>query len=161
MKSSVIHSGNTLNSSTGIIKPAFLLCLLLLSVITSFAQEGKDTSAASGNNESKPASIKAYSKFDFIPGEKIVAFEDFMQDGVGDFPAKWNTNSTAEIVTIEGKPGQWLMLHKEGVFMPEFFDTLPDNFTLEFDLLGDNPGKLWALYTAIVSMPVSFYHWHS
>src|SRR5689334_6429362 len=32
------------------------------------------------------ASIKTYSKYDFVPGEKIMVFEDFMQDAVGDFP---------------------------------------------------------------------------
>ena len=62
------------------------------------------------------ASLKSYSKFDFIPGEKIVAVEDFAQDAVGDFPAKWNTNSSGEIVTIEGTEGKWLMLGPEGVF---------------------------------------------
>ncbi|MEK9613824.1 MAG: hypothetical protein VW080_07865, partial [Flavobacteriaceae bacterium] len=34
--------------------------------------------------------FKAYSKFDFISGEKLIAFEDFSQDEVGDMPAKLN-----------------------------------------------------------------------
>jgi OOP family OmpA-OmpF porin len=84
-------------------------------------------------------SIKAYSKFDFVPGEKVVAIEDFMQDSIGDFPAKWNTNAAAEIVTIEGKPGRWLKFTQAGVFVPELLSLLPDNFTLEFDLLAGNP----------------------
>ena len=32
--------------------------------------------------------MKTYSKYDFVPGEKIIVFEDFMQDAVGDFPAQ-------------------------------------------------------------------------
>lgn len=83
--------------------------------------------------------IKAYSKYDFVPGEKIIGFEDFMQGSIGDFPAGWNTNASAEIVTIDGKPGRWLMLTKAGVFVPEFTDKLPDNFTFEFDLLCSTP----------------------
>src|SRR4051812_24950116 len=43
---------------------------------------------------SQPATLKSYSKYDFVPGEKIIVFEDFMQDAVGDFPAKWSTNSS-------------------------------------------------------------------
>lgn len=92
---------------------------------------GPTTGSAKGSS-----GVVAYkSKFDFVPGEKPVAFEDFSQDAVGDFPARWNTNSTGEIVNIEGKEGKWLMLNKEGVFLPEFVTSLPENFTLEFDLV--------------------------
>jgi len=98
---------------------------------------GANTSAeetTSANSESKASSTKVYSKFDFIPGEKIVVMEDFMQDAVGDFPDKWNTNSSGEVVNLEGVAGHWLLMPQPGVFMPEFIDTLPDNFTFEFDL---------------------------
>lgn len=83
--------------------------------------------------------LKVYSAFDFIPGDKVIAWEDFSQDAKGDFPSKWNTNAGGEIVTLEGHPGQWLAISKTGVYMPEFIPTLPDNFTLEFEV-GCNPG---------------------
>ncbi|MES1215174.1 MAG: hypothetical protein ABUT20_06650, partial [Bacteroidota bacterium] len=108
--------------------------------------------AFSSDNEGKTASIKAYSKYDFVPGERIIVFEDFAQDAVGDFPDKWNTNASAEIVTIETLQGKWLKISKQGVFMPEFIDSLPDNFTLEYDLLCDNPGKVWGFYTSLVTL---------
>ena len=79
--------------------------------------------------------FQAFSRFDFVPGEKVVGFEDFSQDSIGDFPAKWNTNAAGEIVTVAGKPGRWLKLTRAGAFVPELTPTLPDNFTLEFDLL--------------------------
>jgi outer membrane protein OmpA-like peptidoglycan-associated protein len=81
-----------------------------------------------------PPSFQTFSKFDFVPGDKVIALEDFTQDSIGDFPAKWNTNASAEIVTVSGKPGRWLKLTKGGGFVPEFLPELPDNFTLEFDL---------------------------
>ncbi|SDE28703.1 OmpA family protein [Dyadobacter soli] len=98
--------------------------------------EGPGNGAAGESAGAKPgkATLKSYSKFDFIPGAKIVAVEDFAQDAVGDFPAKWNTNSSGEVVTIEGTEGKWLMLGPEGVFYPEFVTALPENFTLEFRL---------------------------
>lgn len=91
-----------------------------------------DTTVDPANN-----SMKAYSKFDFIPGEKLLAFEDFKQDAVGDFPAQWNTNAGGEIVTIEGAPGHWLKVPRQGVFFPEFINALPENVTIEFDMLID------------------------
>jgi OOP family OmpA-OmpF porin len=79
--------------------------------------------------------FQAYSKFDFVPGERVVGFEDFLQDAIGDFPAKWNTNAAGEVVTVAGKPGRWLKLTRAGAFVPEFLPALPENFTLEFDVL--------------------------
>ena len=79
--------------------------------------------------------FQAYSKYDFVAGEKIVAFEDFSDGAIGDFPARWNTNASAEIVTIAGKPGRWLKVTGGGFFIPELGTALPDNFTLEFDLI--------------------------
>jgi OOP family OmpA-OmpF porin len=117
--------------------------------------EGENKSAGTTDNKSADANgtgLKVYSKFDFVPGEKIVVFEDFMQDAVGDFPDKWNTNASGETVVIEGKPGHWLMINRQGIFQPEFIDSLPDNFTFEFDVLCDNPGHAWSLYTSLVSL---------
>jgi len=78
--------------------------------------------------------FQSFSKFDFVPGEKIVAMEDFTGDAIGEFPAKWNTNASGEIVTISGQTGRWLKLTKAGFFTPEFITDLPDNVTVEFDL---------------------------
>src|SRR5947207_6120919 len=74
-------------------------------------KENTETNETAEKNTSKtnePGTIKAYSKYDFVPGERIIVFEDFVQDAVGDFPAKWNTNASGEIVTLDGSPGHWL-----------------------------------------------------
>jgi OOP family OmpA-OmpF porin len=78
-------------------------------------------------------------KYDFVPGDKVIAYEDFSATEIGDFPLKWNTNATAEVVTLNDRPGKWLKINKESVFHPEFINSLPENFTLEFDL-GINGG---------------------
>lgn len=86
-------------------------------------------------NSNAPQSLTTYSKFDFVPGDKIIASEDFRQDAIGDFPAKWNTNGSGEIVTTNKSKDRFLMTNKEVVFYPEWVKDLPDNFTLEFDLI--------------------------
>ena len=98
-----------------------------------------DPSTKDGNPVSGPVSFKAYSKYDFVPGEKVIGFEDFSTGNIGDFPAGWNTSGSGEIVTIENKPGRWLWITKPGVFVPEFTDKYPDDFTIEFDLLHGVP----------------------
>ncbi len=85
--------------------------------------------------ETKTGSLATYSKFDFVPGDKVLVFEDFSQDAVGDFPDKWNTNGSGEIVTTTAQQDHWLMVNKRGRFVPDYITSLPDNFTFEFDLI--------------------------
>lgn len=59
-----------------------------------------------GAQQAAAPDFQAFSRFDFVPGEKVVGFEDFSQDSIGDFPAKWNTNAAGEIVTVAGKQGR-------------------------------------------------------
>ena len=76
-----------------------------------------------------------YSKYDFIPGEKVILFEDFAQDNVGDFPALWNTNATGEVMTTNLYPGKWFKAMGNGVFLIEKSIAFPDNYTIEFDVI--------------------------
>ncbi len=98
-----------------------------------------NSSASSSKNTSSSSSLKAYGKFDFIPGEKVIAEENFSQDAIGDFPAKWNTNGTGELVTIDGQQGKWLKFGPESIIYPEFVTNLPENFTVEFMLASSQP----------------------
>lgn len=80
--------------------------------------------------------ITSYSKFDFVPGAKIIVQEDFSQEAIGDFPAQWNTRTGAEVVTVSNRPGKWLSLRQDGIFFPEYLTSnLPDNFTLQLDVM--------------------------
>lgn len=92
------------------------------------------TAAAGAAGGAGSTGLKAYTKFDFVPGEQVIAFEDFLQDAVGDFPARWNTNAGGEVVRLEGQPSPWLKLPERGLVYPEFVQALPENFTVEFDM---------------------------
>lgn len=78
------------------------------------------------------------SKYDFIPGEKVVFYDDFSSEGIGDFPVQWNTNGSGEIVTVANYPGRWLQLTGNGYFIPEAKVDFTDNFTIEFDIIPHN-----------------------
>jgi len=86
----------------------------------------------------KPAgspSLQSYSKFDFIPGEKVIFYDDFSQDAVGDFPALWFSNGSGEVVTLNNYPGNWMQITAGGCYYPERDLQTTDNFTVEFDLI--------------------------
>ena len=88
---------------------------------------------ASGDN---PKNITVYSKFDFVPGDKLLFFDDFANDFIGDFPAKWNTNGTGEVVTVGDNSQRWLKLVPgwSTYYIPDA-PSLPKDYTIEFDLL--------------------------
>nr|WP_321236010.1 OmpA family protein [uncultured Psychroserpens sp.] len=78
--------------------------------------------------------LEVLSKFDFVPGDKLLFFDDFSQDFIGDFPSKWNTNGSGEIVNIKGE--NWFELKSGyGLFFIPDVEELPEDFTIEFDLL--------------------------
>ena len=123
-------------------------------------EESQEVPVIENDTELKPApdsvpSLQAYSKFDFIPGEKVIFFDDFSQDNVGDFPALWNTNGSAEIVTTNLFPGRWMKFITQESIWTDALLKLPDNYTIEFDvipIMGDNeamPGYVARLIQSI------------
>ena len=127
-----------------------------------FSKKGKnkksDDASTEPNNDhplssaanDTPPSIKTYSKYDFIPGENILGYDDFAGDAVGDFPGKWTTNASGEIMTVDNYAGKWLSISRQGFFIPQFIKSLPDNFTVEYDLLFIPPSKAEGPNTAVV-----------
>ena len=98
------------------------------------AQNQEITQDKKPAGDSKP-SLTAYSKYDFIPGEKVVYYEDFSQDAIGDFPALWNTNGSAEVVTTNLFPGQWMKFACDESIWTDALLKLPENYTVEFDVI--------------------------
>jgi len=90
-----------------------------------------------GKPDEKPK-LQSYTKYDFVPGDQILLFEDFSQDAIGDFPALWTTNGSGEVRTINGYPGKWLyMSSDENAYCLMKDLVLPENFILEFDVIGE------------------------
>jgi len=77
--------------------------------------------------------FKVYSKFDFIPGNSILLYDNFSLDNIGDFPAKWDTNGSGELVTINDE--KWFRLTNRSTYIPLTSSSLPENYTIEFDML--------------------------
>jgi len=89
-----------------------------------------------------------YSRYDFIPGDKVIFFDDFSDTDVGEFPRKWTLNgpggkgsNAIEVAEYAGKrflrstpagkdqtqhpSTQYIRLERKG--------DLPEKFTVEFD----------------------------
>ena len=97
-----------------------------------------DNSAVANNDapkEIKPTGIKAYSKFDFVPGDKVLYAEDFSQDAIGELPLTWNSSGKGEVMTIDGKQGKWVRGYQNNTLLSGNKSKFGDNYTVEFDLI--------------------------
>ena len=80
----------------------------------------------------KKAGEGAFVNFDFIPGERVLFYDDYTADNVGDFPRRLEfAEGNAEIADWEG--GKWLRVSKSAKFSAVLPETLPERFTVEFD----------------------------
>jgi OmpA-OmpF porin, OOP family len=79
--------------------------------------------------------IESYTQYDFVPGDKILYYEDFSQDAIGDFPALWTTNGSGEVKTLNVAPGKWLHMNAEGTYSYTKEIDFPSNFIMEFDII--------------------------
>ncbi len=82
--------------------------------------------------------LESYTQYDFIPGDKILFYEDFSQDAIGDFPALWTSNGSGEVKNVNIAPGKWLHMNGEdAVYCYSKMVAFPDNFIIEFDIIPD------------------------
>jgi OmpA-OmpF porin, OOP family len=99
------------------------------------AKDGKEEKEAKKEESVSPGtSFQSYSRYDFVPGENVVYAEDFSQDIIGEFPLKWATNNRGEAVTIQGFTNKWMRMFI-GQFVSPQVKKLPENFTVEFDMI--------------------------
>lgn len=108
--------------------------------ITEEPEETKGNATEDENTTTAKAapSLKGFSKYDFVPGDKVLYFEDFSQDAIGDFPALWTTNGGGEVKNVNIAPGNWLHMNKEdAVYCYTKPIAFPENFIMEFDIIPD------------------------
>jgi OmpA-OmpF porin, OOP family len=108
---------------------------------------GATTTAAGSqaNTKQDQQALQSYSNYDFVPGDKILLFEDFSQDAVGDFPALWTTDVAGEINTLNISPGNWFNLNStEGTYWFMKDIDFPKNFIVEFDIVPKKGGPRYA-----------------
>lgn len=102
-----------------------------------FAVSGSDTTVNS------KASIQAFSRYDFVPGDSILYANDFSGEAIGELPTGWNSNGSAVIVSLSNIPGQWLRMAQRTVVLTDNEQPFGPDFTVEFDMVLQYDFKGW------------------
>ena len=102
------------------------------------------TGAPGGAPAAPPAGEAYGNRYDFVPGDKVLVFDDFSDTDVGEYPAKWTIKggggNSLEVVQIgdrrflksryqpkdQGSAQTWLRYEIKG--------DMPKNFTIEYDM---------------------------
>lgn len=103
-------------------------------------ETGAVNSADINNDDTTGTEFGIYSMFTFVPGNKVLFYDDFDADAIGDFPALWETGGSGEVVTTSQYEGKWLSLNRRSGYLPVTKSELPENYTVEFDFISNGYG---------------------
>jgi OmpA-OmpF porin, OOP family len=93
-----------------------------------------ETGTATAAAKPKNAGEGAFVNFDFVPGERVLFYDDYAGDNVGDFPRRFEfAEGNADVAEWEG--AKWLRVVKSSKFAIPLPETLPQRFTIEFDFV--------------------------
>jgi OOP family OmpA-OmpF porin len=111
--------------------------------------------AAAGGATTAPTAEAYGNRYDFVPGDKVLVFDDFSDTDVGEYPAKWTIKggggNSLEVVQVgdrrflksryspkdQGWAQTWLRYEIKG--------DMPKNFTIEYDMdLGGPTGFMFS-----------------
>lgn len=104
----------------------------------------KDTASAADAAPANPSAdsvapaaddFQLYTKFDFVPGQKVLFYDDMSGEELGEFPSRW---SLQEGVFENARVGDqmWIMASARGEIRPKLnVNQLPEKYTIEFEFL--------------------------
>jgi len=117
------------------------------------APAGEGPSAADGGTSTAQSpTLTSYSKYDFVPGEKVLYAEDFANEAAGELPAGWNSSGSGELVTLDKVAGRWLRLHKSMAYLTANTKSFGPDYTVEFDCILQLKNNGWMYPQLLVSL---------
>lgn len=94
--------------------------------------EGKEAGATAGEASKEKPGEGVWVKYDFVPGDRVIFFDDLTRDEVGNFPQRFEL-AKGNMEVAEWKGSRWLRTPTYADFSIALPEVLPDRFTIEFD----------------------------
>ena len=125
-------------------KVSVLLLFSFFFGIQSASAQDPDSSAQENGKDLAP-----WSKYNFVPGDKIIFQDDLVNEENGEFPSRWDIlDGNAENASFNGE--NIINLKNKSIIMPlmDSEEYLPEVFTIEFDAyFGEKKGPFtWQYY---------------
>ncbi len=118
-------------------------------------QSEENNEENSESSEKIPADApNLWRNFKFVPGEKVIFYDNLQFEEVGEFPSRWDlVKGNAEVAKLNGEKVIILTATHANIIKPLFKKTgyLGDEFTIEYDVLVPNyfDEKIWHMENQI------------
>jgi outer membrane protein OmpA-like peptidoglycan-associated protein len=93
-------------------------------------EAGSEAEAPAGGDGGNVSAVST--KFDFVPGDKVILMDDFTRDELGEFPSRWKAHK-GNFDTVDFENERWLRLNGTEGLIAIKCDSLPEKWTLDFD----------------------------
>ena len=95
--------------------------------------------SSTAKTESAAEDMTLYTKYDFVPGDKVIFYDDMTGEEEGEFPYRWNlVRGVFEVVRL-GKEF-WIMPTDDGFVTPKMpKGILPQQYTVELEFYDNGP----------------------
>ena len=96
-------------------------------------QEKTEPTAAGKGGTATAENMTLYTKYDFVPGDKVIFFDDLSSEEVGEFPSRWKLDNGVFEVAKQGAEN-YIMCTNEGYIRPKLVaGPLPPKYTVEME----------------------------
>jgi len=84
-----------------------------------------------------------YAKYDFVPGDRVIFYDDLSREEMGEFPSRWNLDEGVfENVKMAGQ--NWILCSNKGMILPKVSPgPLPDKYTVEMEIWSEGDPDGW------------------
>lgn len=95
------------------------------------APEGEAKAAAGGTATAEDMNL--YTKYDFVPGDRVIFYDDLSSEEMGEFPSRWRLDNGVFEIASQGDRN-WIMCSDEGGIRPRIaVGPLPPKYTIEVE----------------------------
>ncbi len=103
------------------------------------AEGGAAAAAGAAGARQVAEDMTLYTRYDFVPGNKVIFYDDMGNEEEGEFPYRWRLErGVYEVVRLGGE--FWIMATDDGYIRPKLPDApLPPQYTVELEFYDNGP----------------------
>jgi OOP family OmpA-OmpF porin len=92
-----------------------------------------DTTKAKSSTPGASEDMSLYTKFDFIPGDKVIFYDDLSGEEIGEFPSRWRLDNGVFEIAKQGNKN-YILCTDGGTIRPKIVTgPLPPKYTIEME----------------------------
>ena len=104
-------------------------------------EEATQPEGAAKGGTATAENMTLYTKYDFIPGDKVIFYDDLAGEEIGEFPSRWQLDDGVFEVVKQGSEN-YIMCTNEGKIRPKLAaGPLPPKYTVEMEFYAKGPGR--------------------